>query len=183
MASYLKNKLAAEIGTTPVTIHTATAGLAKTTCIGLSLTNLTGSIILVSVNLIDTLTSTTISVSNVQHSTQITGVSDADAAMIGIGYTVVGDHVPQDTRVIAKEQVSTDNNTLTLSNYSQGGAITSATFYNAVWFMKEVILPPNQSLRAINGGEKLVLSASTAINISSNADNSVDGILSFVEIV
>ncbi len=109
MTTLFKSKLVSELGTTEQTVIT-TVGTATTTVIGLSLTNLTESIILASIRLNDTV-----------------------------------------------------NNTV-------------------AYFIKDVIVPPNQSLRVVNGGERLVLPPSTELNISSNTDTSIDVVLSYVEI-
>ena len=49
--------------------------------------------------------------------------------------------------------------------------------------IKDVIIPPNQSLRVINGGERLVLGTSNTLSIVTNTAASVDAIVSLVEIV
>jgi hypothetical protein len=110
MATVFKNKLQTGLGTTNSTVLTTEAN-AKTTVVGLSLTNLTESIVLASIQIEDTV------------------------------------------------------------------AATSA------YYIKEVVIPPNQSLRVVNGGERLVLGVSTKINIQSNIDNSLDLVLSYVEII
>ena len=51
------------------------------------------------------------------------------------------------------------------------------------YYIKNVVLPPNQSLRVINGGEKLVLGSSTDLKIKSNAAASLDLVMSYVEII
>ena len=56
---------------------------------------------------------------------------------------------------------------------------TSTTGYYA----KELVIPPNTSLRILNGGEKLILTPRNNLYVSSNVDNSIDAILSTVEIV
>ena len=53
----------------------------------------------------------------------------------------------------------------------------------SAFFIRNVIIPQGQSLRAINGGERLVLAPNTSIKIVSNAVDSLDFILSYVEIV
>ncbi|CAB4125881.1 hypothetical protein UFOVP181_357 [uncultured Caudovirales phage] len=110
MATVFKNILHSGLGTSPVTVLT-TASNAKTTVIGLSLTNMTDSIVLASIQIEDTV------------------------------------------------------------------GLTSA------YYLKDVILPPNQSLRVVNGGERLVLGVSTKINITTNTASSLDLVLSYVEIV
>jgi hypothetical protein len=108
MASTFRNILKSEIGTSGATPVLTTGATAKTTVIGLSLTNLTGGIVLASILIDD-------------------GIESAH-------------------------------------------------------YMKDVVVPPNQSLRVINGGEKLILGSSTDVIITSNVDNSLDLVMSFVEI-
>ena len=109
MASSFKNSIVPNIGTTETTVL-STLPNANTTVIGMSLTNLTPDIVLISIRLEDT--------------------------------------------------------------------IQNATAH----FIKNVIIPPNQSLRVINGGEKLILGPSTNLKLQANVDNSLDFIMSFVEI-
>lgn len=109
MATTFKNKLANNLGTTPTTVL-ATSASATTTVLGLSFTNVTASIILVSVQLQDTVASTT------------------------------------------------------------------------AYFVQNVIVPPNTSIRLINGGERLVLGSSTNVIVSGNTASSLDMVLSYVEI-
>lgn len=54
---------------------------------------------------------------------------------------------------------------------------------DTAYYVKEVAVPPNQSLRVINGGEKLILAPDTEMYIQSSADDSLDLVLSCVEIV
>ena len=56
---------------------------------------------------------------------------------------------------------------------------TSVTGY----YVKDVMIAPNASLRAINGGEKLVLPATNGVIITADQNDAVDVILSYVEIV
>jgi hypothetical protein len=51
------------------------------------------------------------------------------------------------------------------------------------YYIKNVVVPPNQSLRVINGGEKLVLGSSTDLKVKSNAADSLDLVMSYVEII
>jgi hypothetical protein len=109
MSTVFKNKLATSLGTTPSTVLTSAAN-ATTTVIGLSLSNITSSIVLASVLLQDTVTST------------------------------------------------------------------------QAYFINNVVIPPNTSVRVVNGGERLVVGPSTNIIISSNVDACLDLVLSYVEI-
>lgn len=109
MASNFKNKVGANIGTTPVTLVTAGES-AKITIIGFSLTNLTEGIVVASVTVTD------------------------DTATTG-------------------------------------------------HYIKNVPIPPNQSLRLVNGGEKLILAPGSSVAVVANQDSALDVIVSYVEIV
>lgn len=118
MATYFKNVLDTELGTTETNVL-STANNARATVIGMSLTNLTGGIILVNVRL---------------------------------------------------EQLDDI-------------ALPSPTVETSAYYIKGVVIPPNQSLRVINGGEKLVLSPSMKVYVQSNVDDSLDVVMSYVEII
>jgi hypothetical protein len=109
MPTLFKNTLQSQIGTTPVTVLTSSTGV-KTTVVGLSLTNLTASVILASIQLNDTVAGT------------------------------------------------------------------------SAYFLTNTVIPPNQSLRVINGGERLVLGPSTTVVITASQAASLDLVLSYVEI-
>lgn len=184
MASFFRNKLQAQIGTDEVLVL-STPTSTRSTVIGLSLTNLTGSIVLASIRLalVDASEVTLSGLTNVSGATTITGVSDVNAALVELGFTVSGTNVQAGTRVISKTQVSPNNNTITLSLASSGGAITSATFTNSSYYIKDVIVPPNQSLRVINGGEKLILAGDMEMYVQANVAESLDLAMSYVDIV
>lgn len=109
MATNFRNKVGANIGTTPVTLITAGAS-SKITIIGFSLTNLTEGIVVASVSVTD------------------------DTATTG-------------------------------------------------HYIKNVPIPPNQSLRIVNGGEKLILAPTNSIAVVANQSSALDVIISYVEIV
>lgn len=110
MATSFKNTLYNSLGTTPTIVKT-TVNPGNTTVIGLSLTNLTDTVVTVSVQIQDTIANTT------------------------------------------------------------------------AYFLKGVMVPPNQSLRAVTGGEKLILTPSTNVIITSSLASSLDLVMSYVEIV
>jgi hypothetical protein len=110
MATFFKNKLESEIGTTEVEIISTTVN-ARVTVIGLSLTNLTSDIVQATIRLENTDTS------------------------------------------------------------------------DSAYYLKDVMVPPNQSLRVINGGEKLVLAGDMKVYVSANVADSLDLVASFVEIL
>lgn len=117
MATYFKNKLQSELGTTETLIY-STSSNTRSTIIGLSLTNLTDGMVLATVRL------------------EQTDGADPTPAVIGSAH-----------------------------------------------YIKDVILPPNQSLRIINGGEKLVLGTDMNVYVQSSVPDSLDLVMSFVEIV
>lgn len=51
------------------------------------------------------------------------------------------------------------------------------------YYAKEIVVPPNTSLRILNGGEKLILTPNNNLFVTCNVDDSIDAILSTVEIV
>ena len=109
MASFFRNKVAKEIGTTPVVVL-ATSGANRMTIIGLSLANLTDGIVLIDIQLTD------------------------DASVTG-------------------------------------------------YYAKQVLVPPNSSLRVVNGGEKLILSTDNSLTITANVNDAIDAIISYVELI
>lgn len=54
---------------------------------------------------------------------------------------------------------------------------------STAYYVKDVIVPPNQSLRVINGGEKLVMAGDMKMYVHSNTDESLDLVMSYVDIV
>jgi len=50
------------------------------------------------------------------------------------------------------------------------------------YYLKDSILPAGTSLRAVSTGEKLVLAPSNRLLVRSNIDDSVDVVVSYVEI-
>lgn len=77
---------------------------------------------------------------------------------------------------------------LSLTNLTEGIILASISIEDTValtsaWYIKDVIIAPNQSLRVINGGERLVLGPSTNVKIKSNVISSMDLVMSYVEII
>ena len=112
MATAFRNILQSEIGTDEELVISV-ATVARATIIGLSLTNLTGGIVLATIRIVNT-----------------TETSPNDSA----------------------------------------------------YFIKDVVVPPNQSLRVINGGEILILAGDMNVYVQSNTAASLDLIASYVEI-
>lgn len=76
---------------------------------------------------------------------------------------------------------------LSLANLKEHVVTASVTVSNGTgagtYYIKDVSIPPNSSLRVINGGEKLMLSTSNSISISSDQEDALDAIVSYVEII
>jgi hypothetical protein len=50
-------------------------------------------------------------------------------------------------------------------------------------FMKDVMIPPNSTLHALSGGEKLILAPTNQLYIVADQDESLDAVISYVDIV
>lgn len=76
---------------------------------------------------------------------------------------------------------------VSLANVSESSLFVSMTLTDDLsvtgFYLKDVNLPPNSSLRALNGGEKLILGNGNVLKVTSNLDASVDVIVSYVEII
>lgn len=75
---------------------------------------------------------------------------------------------------------------LSLTNLTQGFIYVNVFIEDDTsvsgFYLKEALLPANTSLRAVTQGEKLILTANNRLLVSSNLDDSVDVIMSYVEI-
>jgi len=56
---------------------------------------------------------------------------------------------------------------------------TSVTAY----YLKDVMIPPNTTLKAVNGGEKLIVAPSCSLYIQADIDEALDAVFSYVDIV
>jgi hypothetical protein len=81
------------------------------------------------------------------------------------------------TTVIGLSLTNTSPNIL-LSSVQLQDSVAGTTAYYA----KDIPIPPNQSLRLVSAGEKLILGPSTNVLVSASSQASMDAILSFVEI-
>lgn len=50
------------------------------------------------------------------------------------------------------------------------------------YYLKDVLIPPNTSLRTISAGEKLILAPSNQLYIVADEDEALDAIISYVDI-
>lgn len=53
----------------------------------------------------------------------------------------------------------------------------------SAYFAYNMIIPENETLKLVNGGERLVLGPDTTINVITQGDGGLDAVVSFVEIV
>ena len=50
------------------------------------------------------------------------------------------------------------------------------------FIVKDVLIAPNSSLRVLNSGKKLIVASQNSLNVKSNINDSLDCVLSYVEI-
>ena len=76
---------------------------------------------------------------------------------------------------------------LSIANLLDGNTRVSITIKDDTsiegYYVKDVMIAPHASLRAINGGEELILPGDNALFVQADQDDAVDVIFSFVEIV
>ena len=51
------------------------------------------------------------------------------------------------------------------------------------FYLKDVMLPPNTSLRALSAGEKLILAPNNTLYLQADEDEACDAVISYVDIV
>ncbi len=51
------------------------------------------------------------------------------------------------------------------------------------YYLKDVLVPPNTSLRALSAGEKLILAPENQLYLMADVDESLDAVISYVDIV
>jgi len=181
MASFFRNKLYSDIPTTEVIVLTTNAGT-RSTIIGLSLSNKSDTLATANIRLQNN-TVGAIAVTNTSGSASLTGIDDLSAGNISVGDFITGTNVPTSARVASKTNTGVDANTIVMTVPSAGGAVTLATFFSSSYYIKDVIVAPNQSLRVINGGEKLILATNMTMYVNSNSSDSLDLVMSYVDIV
>jgi|TARA_B100001059_G_C17292466_1_gene313417 hypothetical protein len=76
---------------------------------------------------------------------------------------------------------------LSLANLTEGVVTASVLVHDDTsvegYFMKDVMVPPNTSLRALSAGEKLILAPSNQLYLVANTIESLDAVISYVDIV
>jgi hypothetical protein len=87
---------------------------------------------------------------------------------------------------------TTDNSKITVIGLSATNLTTAVVKFSITltddtsttgYFVKDIILPPYQSARLVNGGEKLIMASGNNLRAFSDVIDSVDVIVSYVEIV
>jgi hypothetical protein len=76
---------------------------------------------------------------------------------------------------------------MSLANLTNGIILVDIKLTNDAsvtgYYAKQIIIPPNSSLRVINGGEKLILAPSNTLTINANINDALDVIASYVELI
>lgn len=89
--------------------------------------------------------------------------------------------------------IETDSNTrstiigLSLANLTENIVYASVLVHDDTsvegYYMKDIMIPPNTSLRALNAGEKLILAPENQLYLVADEDASLDAVISYVDIV
>lgn len=91
--------------------------------------------------------------------------------------TVLSTNPTATTTVIGMSLTNTTAGTIQISVQ-----ITDNVVESTAYFVRNIIVPSNNSVRLINGGERLVLGPDTELILTSNTEASVDAVISYVEI-
>jgi hypothetical protein len=101
--------------------------------------------------------------------------------------------VAKDIGTIPREVIETaDNARVTVIGMSLANTTEFVIFADVLvqndtsteaYYAKDIIIPPNSSARIVNGGEKLILTSSNVLKVIASEDNSLDAVISYVEIV
>jgi hypothetical protein len=177
MATFFRNSLISGIGTVEKQF-VSIATNSRATLIGLSLTNTTSDIVLASIKVQNNPVTTTYTASGSSGTTLVV----ASTTSIVPGMTVTTTGFAAVTTVVS----ITNSTTVVLSAGPTGTPVNSQSVtFNSVsaYYVRNVVVPPNQSLRVINGGEKLVLAGDMVLYVQSSTDTSLDLIASYVEII
>jgi hypothetical protein len=184
MATTFKNVIASAVPATNTIVYTA-ANNVKVTVIGISLTNLTSGFTTASIIITDPAPAGTFTAnqSSVTNPTILTNVNTF--VNIAIGAALSGTGIPSNTTITGFDAVAktiTMNNSATQTLTANTVSFVSTTPASS-YFVKDAIIPANQSFRAVNGGERLVIGSSNQLSIVSSVAGSLDAIISLVEIV
>ena len=184
MATTFKNVMSSGVGTDPTIVYRA-AGNVRVTAIGISFANLTNGFVTASVYITDPAPQGTFQAdtSTSLNPTKLTNVSSFNN--VSVGSAISGDGIPSNTTVSSFDTVA---KTITMNNSATATATNvTVSFVSSAavttYYVKDAVVPPNQSLRVINGGERLVIGSSNSLVLQTNVDGSCDAIVSLVEII
>ena len=201
MATLLKNSVTPNIGITPTTVL-STVSNNRYTIIGLNLANTGNTMVQVNIQVVDNNTYAGHNLASVDI-TSITGDFTCTATTLQVGQaitisgtntgggSITGYASPTTYYIIATNGTTT----FQLSANVGGPAITTTIGTPSNWtfaadtipitgyFLKNILVAPQSSLKAITNSEKLVLSVNNALKISANVNNSIDAVVSYVEIL
>jgi len=182
MATTFKNAITPAIGIEPTIVYTAASNV-KVTVLGISLTNVTENYVTANVIITDPNVTSTFTGNLVSGSPTISNVNTFND--IQNGSSLSGTGIPVNTVINSFNKTA---KTITMSNNaSSNQTAVTISFSNvqpiSAYYTYNVVVPPNQSLRIINGGERLVLGFNNTLSISTNVEGSLDSIVSLVEIV
>lgn len=101
--------------------------------------------------------------------------------------------VAKDIGTVPVEVLATEPNSrmtiigMSLANLTNGIVLIDIEltdeFLVTGYYAKQILIPPNSSLRVVNGGEKLILATSNSLTITANVDDGIDAVISYVEII
>jgi hypothetical protein len=100
------------------------------------------------------------------------GTSEVEVISVPLNsrVTIIGMSLTNLTDDVVKATIRIENTTESSPN-------------DSAYYIKDVMVPANQSLRVINGGEKLILADNMNVHVQSNTADSLDFIASYVEII
>lgn len=177
MATFFRNSLISGIGTVEKSFVNISSN-SRATLIGLSLTNTTSDVVLASIKVQNNTATTTYTSAGSSGTTLV--VASTVSVVPGMTITTTGFTVG--TTVVS----ITNATTVVLSAGPTGSTANGqAVIFNSIsaYYIRNVIIPSNQSLRVINGGEKLVLAGDMTVYAQSSSAASLDLIASYVEII
>ena len=106
--------------------------------------------------------------------------------------TLFKNSVVKDVGTVPIEMLETNGSTratvigLSLTNLTNDFVFVSVQIQDDTsvtgYYLKDTLLPANTSLRAVSTGEKLIIAPNNKLLVQSSIDDSVDAILSVVEI-
>lgn len=201
MATLLKNTVTPNIGIAPVTVL-KTVSNNRFTIIGLNLANTGNTMVQVSIQVVDNSTYAGNNLAGVAI-TSTTGDFSCTATYLVVGQAVTitgtntgGGSISGYVSGTAYYIIATNGTTTFQLSANVGGPpVTTTTGTPTGWqfaaatvpitsyFLKNIMIAPQSSLKAITNSEKLVIAPDNELKISANANNSVDAVVSFVEIL